>query len=127
MDDEVGGEIIFGGANPDHYEGEHKWVDLSSAGYWQFAMDDIKIPGIKANLCKHGCQAIADTGTSLITGPYEDIAILNEAIGAEPVLVKQCKNMVDEYFQSFVDALVEQTPMEVCGSYGFCAAEGGFT
>lgn len=71
-----GGELVLGGMDPDHFTGQHTWAPLTSRTFWQFQMDSLGIDGQDPQ-CKGGCQAIADTGTSLIAGPTAEINAIN--------------------------------------------------
>lgn len=35
LDDDEGGEIVFGGVVPNHFIGNHTYVPLTRKGYWQ--------------------------------------------------------------------------------------------
>ncbi|NXQ82682.1 CATE protein, partial [Nyctibius grandis] len=77
----LGGELLFGGFDPSHFTGTLNWVPVTRQGYWQIQLDNIQLGGIVA-FCANSCQAIVDTGTSLITGPTKDIKELQSFIGA---------------------------------------------
>lgn len=49
---------------------------MTRRGYWQIAMDSVKVPGTSGT-CKDGCKAIADSGTSLLVGPSDEVAAIN--------------------------------------------------
>ena len=56
---------------------------MTREGYWQFKMDGLKVPKAYSP-CKGGCQAIADSGTSLLVGPVDEIAEINKVPQSSP-------------------------------------------
>ncbi|KAM6951027.1 pepsin A-like [Aplochiton taeniatus] len=76
-----GSEMTFGGVDPNHYTGPITWIPLSAERHWQITVDSVTING-QVVTCNGGCQAIVDTGTSLIAGPQEGVASINSWLGA---------------------------------------------
>eukprot|EP01091_Cochliopodium_minus_P016508 TRINITY_DN620_c0_g1_i1.p1 TRINITY_DN620_c0_g1~~TRINITY_DN620_c0_g1_i1.p1 ORF type:complete len:404 (-),score=109.29 TRINITY_DN620_c0_g1_i1:54-1232(-) len=77
-----GGELTLGGANPSRYTGQFTYVPLTSQTYWEFKLDDVRLGLNSFGWCTNGtCRAIADTGTSLIAGPANNILQLNMKLG----------------------------------------------
>ncbi|KAM0735581.1 Lysosomal aspartic protease [Formica fusca] len=87
---EVGGELILGGIDNSHFEGNLTYVPVTRKGYWQFALDYVTVAG---NKLSPNSQAIADTGTSLIVGPSADIDFINQKIGADSNGIVNCSTI----------------------------------
>ncbi|KAM8908178.1 nothepsin [Spinachia spinachia] len=77
------GELLLGGKDEALYIGPINWLPVTAKGYWQIKMESVSVQGA-ISLCPRGCQAIVDTGTSLIAGPTSDIISLHQLIGATP-------------------------------------------
>jgi len=77
-------EISFGGVRPERMASPMTWVKVYEEGYWQFQFSDFLIDGKPMNLCqKYGqrqCQAVLDTGSSLMMGPNEDLQPILRAL-----------------------------------------------
>ncbi|XP_055341541.1 lysosomal aspartic protease-like [Paramacrobiotus metropolitanus] len=82
----VGGELILGGSDPNYYVPPFTYVPVDKKGYWQFHMDGVNVAGQASDYCKGGCEAAADTGTSLIAGPTAEIQKLAAQVGAQPYI-----------------------------------------
>ena len=82
------GELIIGGVDPQHYEGDFSYVPVidsapGKVGYWALAMDDIQIGGESVTTVR---KAIVDSGTSLLAAPTADIKAIAKKVGAHTVL-----------------------------------------
>jgi len=149
---DAGGEMVLGGIDPKHHVEDHTYVPLTREGYWQFRMDGLSVDaeGGDSGMCDGGCEAIADTGTSLIAGPPDDVRKLNALIGAHApqksaelrrqfaadVLAaraerlgqmskEQCYEAVDELLPAW-EAVKSGalSPEQFCEELGKCPAEG---
>ncbi|XP_057986458.1 aspartic proteinase isoform X2 [Hevea brasiliensis] len=124
-EEEEGGEIVFGGVDPNHYKGKHTYVPVTQKGYWQFDMGDILIGDKPTGYCTGSCSAIADSGTSLLAGPMTVVTMINQAIGATGVVSQECKAVVARYGQTIMDLLLaEAQPKKICSQIGLCTFDG---
>ncbi|CAI5777607.1 gastricsingastricsin-like [Podarcis lilfordi] len=80
---QYGGEVVFGGVDTRLYSGEIYWAPVTQELYWQIGIQEFSIGGRATGWCSQGCQAIVDTGTSLLTVPQQYIASFAQAVGAQ--------------------------------------------
>ncbi|KAM5248032.1 cathepsin D [Ctenodactylus gundi] len=80
-----GGELMLGGIDSKYYKGSFSYLNVTRRAYWQIHMDQLEAKN-GLTLCKGGCEAIVDTGTSLIVGPVDEVKELQKAIGAVPLI-----------------------------------------
>ncbi|GLD64450.1 pepsin A-like protein [Lates japonicus] len=79
-----GSMLILGGTDPSYYTGGINWIPLYGAtNFWNIQIQSITING-NTVACSGGCEAVVDSGTSLIIGPSKDINNINGWLGAAP-------------------------------------------
>lgn len=83
-DEDSDGQVTIGTIDNTKYTGSLDYFDVIDKYYWTIKLKDILYNGKSLGLCKKFpggfCKAVIDTGTSLITGPTEDINYLLESI-----------------------------------------------
>lgn len=121
----VGGELVFGGVDSQHFKGRHTYVPVTRKGYWQFEMGDFLIGSYSTGFCEAGCAAILDSGTSLLAGPTHVVTEINHAIGAQGVLSNECKDIVTQYGDMIWELLISGVqPDMICSQLRLCVFNG---
>uniref|UniRef100_A0A670J1E4 Peptidase A1 domain-containing protein n=1 Tax=Podarcis muralis TaxID=64176 RepID=A0A670J1E4_PODMU len=75
-----GSMVIFGGIDQSYFTGRINWIPVIYKYQWRIAVDSILVNSKKI-ACRDGCQAVLDTGTSLLLGPKSEINQIQQAIG----------------------------------------------
>ncbi|KAJ8976331.1 hypothetical protein NQ317_010098 [Molorchus minor] len=91
------GWLILGGSDSTFYKGNMTYLSVIADDYWQIKLDNISVKSFPNTFCNKSCNAIVDTGTSLIVGPKDDVFQINMLIGAvsfsEGVYVVNCHDV----------------------------------
>ena len=81
LGDEADGELLIGGVDDAHYDGDFAYVPVSLEAYWQLELGGLSVGGAAVG---NTTKAIVDSGTSLLAGPAADVAALADALGVKP-------------------------------------------
>lgn len=97
LGDHEDGQLVLGGVDDRHYEGQFHFMPVVSTAYWQVMLDNIKVgdAAIKpAHLRGTGAQspylmklanskhAIIDSGSSMLVGPKAEVQAIAGMLGA---------------------------------------------
>ncbi|KAG8147933.1 hypothetical protein E2320_022469 [Naja naja] len=92
-DGQKGSFVMFGGIDNSYFTGNLNWVPVTAEYYWQITLDSITVNG-QSIACSGGCQAVVDTGTSLLAGPPNGIANIQNFIGVNCNAINELPDIV---------------------------------
>mmetsp|Transcript_76331 Transcript_76331/g.171225 ORF Transcript_76331/g.171225 Transcript_76331/m.171225 type:complete len:396 (-) Transcript_76331:125-1312(-) len=76
-------ELVLGGVDEAHYQGEFQYIPLNAETYWQVHLNNLKVNGKKIGGLFKTQNAFVDSGTSLLTGPVADVEAICQGMGAK--------------------------------------------
>jgi cathepsin D len=86
-DSKLPGSVSFGGIEKEHIsdsllgKDQLSWHKITDDKEWNIKLVDFAVNGKRLHLCEdHYCDALVDTGSSLITGPSTDLSLLQKEI-----------------------------------------------
>jgi hypothetical protein len=81
--------LSFGKIEHELIDGDIQYQPISDEGYWQVKMDDFAIAGKPSGICgKEGCQAVVDTGSSMLMAPPPMVEALEKQLNVH----ENCSN-----------------------------------
>ncbi|KAG0748959.1 hypothetical protein G6F57_000525 [Rhizopus arrhizus] len=107
----LGGELAFGGIDEERFSGNITWSPVTRKGYWEIELQNTKFNGQPMNMGTIG--AAIDTGTSLLIAPTAVAEFVNNQIGGQ----------ADAYGQYTVDCSTVGDLPEFCFQFSgtdFC-------
>ncbi|NXC49248.1 PEPA protein, partial [Penelope pileata] len=72
---------LFGGIDDAYFTGNLTWIPLSAQSYWQIKVDRYITMYGRPIACPYGCQAIVDSGTSMLAGPGLGVGNIHYEMG----------------------------------------------
>jgi cathepsin D len=72
-DGDSSSQLTFGGVDTSLFEDKITYHKVIDKYYWMISAQNILINGEDMGLCMANCNLIVDTGTSMITGPTDDL------------------------------------------------------
>ncbi|NXX77794.1 PEPA protein, partial [Urocolius indicus] len=122
-DDDSGSFVLFGAVDSSYTTNGISWIPLSAETYWQITMESVAING-EAVACASGCQAIVDTGTSLLAVPTTALDSILSSLGAsssEEISCSSISSLPDIIFYINGDAFSVPPSGYVIEEDGYCS------
>ncbi|KAF1525097.1 Pepsin A, partial [Eudyptes schlegeli] len=121
--EQSGSFVLFGAIDPFYTTRGITWIPLSAETYWQITMDRYVSINGKSVACSLGCQAIVDTGTSLLAMPNRALGTILRTLGASSGGEINCNSvsmLPDVVFHINGKAFPVSPSAYVMESNGFC-------
>ncbi|NXI85435.1 PEPA protein, partial [Rhipidura dahli] len=121
-DSQGGSFVLFGAIDPYYTTKGIAWIPLSAETYWQITMESVSVNGAPV-ACSSGCQAIVDTGTTLLAVPVRALRNLLSRLGASSsgeISCEAAKNLPDLIFHIHGKEFPVPPRAYVLRSNGYC-------
>jgi hypothetical protein len=76
--------LLFGDPDPQYFHAPLIFVPVSHDQFWQVALLGVRIDQSLQHFCAAGCQMLVDSGTSLISGPSNQVELLLQQLDIAP-------------------------------------------